>query len=72
MVLRARIVQLGKGIFEFTGEAGATVEAGLAAAGISAERMEIRVRGRRAEVTTPLQDGDLVTVIPLIKGGSTA
>jgi predicted amidohydrolase YtcJ len=72
MSIKARIVQLGKGIFEYEAESGATVASGLAAAGISAERMEIRVRGRKAELSTPLQDGDLVTVIPLIKGGGAA
>ena len=69
MTIRVRTVQLGRGIFEYAAEPGATVEQGLAAAGIAAERMEIRVRGRRAPLTEPLRDGDLVTVIPLIKGG---
>jgi molybdopterin converting factor small subunit len=69
VTIRVRIVQLGKGIFEFGAEPGTTVAAGLARAGIDATRMEVRVRGRRTELDVPLEDGDLVTVIPRIKGG---
>lgn len=69
MTIKVRIVQLGRGVFEYAAEPGATVEQGLDAAGISPARMEVRVRGRRTPLTEPLRDGDLVTVIPLIKGG---
>jgi len=69
MTMNVRIVQLGRGIYNFKAEEGATVADGLEAAGISVEHMDVRVRGRPAKVEDPLRDGDLVTVIPLIKGG---
>ena len=71
MATHVRIVQLGKGIFEYVAEPGATVAAGLAHAGVDANRMEVRVGGRRVELDALLRDGDLVTVIPRIKGGAT-
>lgn len=71
-MINVRIVQLGKGVHEHTMEPGTTVERGLVAAGVPTDRMEVRVRGRRVELTEPLQDGDLVTVIPLIRGGARA
>jgi hypothetical protein len=67
--VKVRIVQLGKGIIDHEAQEGDTVEDGLTAARIPVERMDIRVSGRPAELTTPLRDGDLVTVIPRIKGG---
>lgn len=70
MAINVRIVQLGRGIFKYAAEEGATIADGLEAAGISVEHMDVRVRGRPAKVEEPLHDGDLVTVIPLIKGGS--
>ncbi len=69
MTIKVRIVQLGRGVFEYIAEPGTTVEQGLAAVGIPTDRMEVRVRGKRAPLTESLRDGDLVTVIPLIKGG---
>lgn len=67
--MNVRIVQLGRGVFKYEAADGATIADGLAAAGISVEHMDVRVRGRPAKVEDTLHDGDLVTVIPLIKGG---
>ena len=69
MTITVRIVQLGKGVFVYAAEEGSTVATGLAAAGIEAGHMEVRANGRTAVLDDPLRDGDLVTVIPLIKGG---
>lgn len=68
-MIKVRIVQLGRGVHEHALEPGTTVEHGLVAAEIPLERMEVRVGGRRVEMSDVLQDGDLVTVIPLIRGG---
>lgn len=72
MPINVRIVQLGKGVFQYAGATGATVETGLTAAEVPTSGMEVRVNGRPASGQQPLQDGDLVTVIPLIKGGHLA
>ncbi len=69
MPINVRIVQLGKGIFHYEEKGNVTVEAGLVAAGITAGTMDVRVNGKRAPLGQTLQDGDLVTIIPLIKGG---
>ena len=69
MPINVRIVQLGKGIFHYEEKGNVTVEAGLVAAGITAGNMDVRVNGKRAPLDQTLQDGDLVTIIPLIKGG---
>ena len=70
MPVNVRIVQLGKGVFDYAGEAGATVAMGLAAAQVATSGMEVRVNGAAATPGQALRDGDLVTVIPRIKGGS--
>ena len=70
MPINVRIVQLGKGVFDYAAEAGATVAMGLAAAEVATSGMEVRVNGTAATPERPLRDGDLVTVIPRIKGGS--
>ena len=69
MTMNVRIVQLGRGVYKYAAEEGASIADGLAAAGISVEHMDVRVRGRPAKVEDILRDGDLVTVLPLIKGG---
>jgi hypothetical protein len=69
MAMNVRIVQLGRGVYKYEAQDGATIADGLEAAGISVEHMDVRVRGRPAQVEDLLRDGDLVTVIPLIKGG---
>jgi molybdopterin converting factor small subunit len=70
MSVTVRIVQLGKRVFNYVADDGSTVGEGLAAAGIPVEHMEIRVRGVATTLDQALADGDLVTVIPKIKGGS--
>jgi sulfur carrier protein ThiS len=69
MSINVKIVQLGKGIFHYEEKGNVTVGAGLVAAGITAGNMDVRVNGKRAPLGQTLQDGDLVTIIPLIKGG---
>ena len=50
--------------------AGQTVAQALAATGIEVgPGMDVRVNGAPAEDETPLRDGDVVTIIPRIKGG---
>lgn len=69
MSVTVRIVQLGKRVFDYVADDGSTVGEGLAAAGIATEHMEVRVRGAAVDLDEELRDGDLVTVIPRIKGG---
>jgi len=67
--VRARVLQLGRPVFSFQGQAPVTVEAALRAAGIDPGNLDIRVNGKAASPSDLLADGDLVTAIPLIRGG---
>jgi molybdopterin converting factor small subunit len=68
--VRVRILQLGRRVLEHVGGPGLTVAAAIEAVGLAAaEGMDLRVNGAPAEPATSLRDGDVVTLIPRIKGG---
>lgn len=69
MTISVRIVQLGRGVAQYTGDDGVDVATSLAEAGMSVQGMEIRVNGITVTLDQILSDGDLVTVVPRIKGG---
>lgn len=70
-VIRVRILQLGRRVVEHTAPAGATLADTLAAAGFGSlpVGLDVRVNGTSALERHPLQDRDVVTLIPRIKGG---
>ena len=61
-----RILQLGRQVIDHQAEAGQSVGATGIALGPG---MDLRVNGDPATEETPLRDGDVVTIIPRIKGG---
>ena len=68
--IRVRILQLGRQVIDQRVQPGQTVGATLAATGIEVGAgMDLRVNGTPADGETPLDDGDVVTLIPRIKGG---
>ena len=68
--MKVRILQLGRKVLDYEGKEGATLEAVLAEAGVSvAQGMDVRVNSQPAELDALLRQGDVVTVIPRIKGG---
>ena len=68
--MRVRILQLGRQVIEYRGHPGATVATALAAVALQVgPGVDIRVNGVAANGTTTLRDGDVVTLIPRIKGG---
>ena len=68
--IRVRILQLGRQVIDHRAKAGETVAQALAAPGIVVgPGMDLRVNGVPADGETPLRDGDVVTIIPRIKGG---
>jgi sulfur carrier protein ThiS len=69
MTIKVKIVQLGKGILQCELEDLTSVEASLTKVGITGAGMDLHVNGRKAQPGQQLQDGDLVTIIPRIKGG---
>ena len=69
--MRVRILQLGRQVIDYRGQPGETVAVALAAIALQVgPGTDIRVNGMAADGTTVLQDGDVVTLIPRIKGGS--
>lgn len=68
--IRVRILQLGRQVIDHRAEQGQTVGAALAATGIQlGTGMDLRVNGVAADGETALDDGDVVTIVPRIKGG---
>lgn len=72
MPIKVKIVQLGKGVFQYDLEESTSVEACLNAVGITGGRMDLHVNGRPVQPGQKLQNGDLITIIPRIKGGHLA
>jgi hypothetical protein len=69
MTIKVKIVQLGKGVLHWDLEDPVPVEASLIKLGITGGGMDLHVNGRSPQPGQKLQDGDLVTIIPRIKGG---
>jgi molybdopterin converting factor small subunit len=68
--VRVRILQLGRQVIEYRGHVGETVATALTAVALEVgPGVDIRVNGIAAEGATTLRDGDVVTLIPRIKGG---
>jgi sulfur carrier protein ThiS len=70
MSIKVRVVQLGRGVLDCDVEAGTTVRGVLSSNGVPLDGMEVRVNGGGAELDHGLSEGDLLTVVPLIKGGT--
>ena len=64
-----RVVVLGRSVRRVPFRPGATLGGVLAGAGIDTAGRDLHVNGRPAGPDTPLADGDLVTVIPRVRGG---
>ena len=69
--LTIKIVQLGKQVHNYAGPAPCTVGEALRAAQVSVDqlRTDIRLNGETASLNSPLKNGDIITVLPPIKGG---
>lgn len=63
-----KVAQLGKPVSEVTLEDGATVKDALAAAGVGAVKT-VHVNNIKSSVKQEVADGDVVLVVPDIKGG---
>jgi sulfur carrier protein ThiS len=63
-----KVAQLGSAVKEVAIEDNSPVAQALTAAGVSASGFQIRVNGR--EATATLRAGDVITLVPAIKGGS--
>ncbi len=70
--IRVRIIQLGKRVYTFTSDEPTTLHVALAAAGVERDalRTDVRVNGEPAGDDRVLLHGDVVTVVPPIRGGA--
>ena len=68
--MQIRILRLGHSARHHEAAAGATVGEVLEAVDLSAQGHAISVNGLGASTTTALVDGDVVTMVPKIEGGS--
>jgi hypothetical protein len=66
--IRVRLVVLGQGVRVVACPSSAAIDEVLAAAGVDATGKDVRVNGRPA-TESQVTDGDLVTVIPRVRGG---
>lgn len=64
-----KIARLGDQVVEYFIEDGATVGTILDEAGINPEGYDLRVNGVPSSRDTTLEDGDVITLIPPVKGG---
>jgi hypothetical protein len=70
MTIKVKIVQLGKGVLHWDLEDPTPVKDSLVKLGITGVGMDLHVNGRPPQTGQKLQDGDLITIIPRIKGGT--
>lgn len=70
--MRVTVVQLGRGVLALTVDHGTTVGAVLRDEGIPVDGVEVRLNSAATALERELADGDLVTVVPLIRGGRRA
>ena len=64
-----KVARLGTAVQELALTDGTTVNAALESADLNVENEDIRVNNSNASLTTVLRDGDIVTLVPKVKGG---
>ena len=65
-----KVAKLGAAVVEVALETGATAAQALAAAEMTAEGFVLRINGAPAEPEAPVRGGDVITLVPKIKGGA--
>ncbi len=64
-----KIARLGTAVQEVAVSEDATVQDVLTAAGMVIENEDVRIDGDSADLTDEIGDGELVTIVPKVKGG---
>ena len=64
-----KIARLGTAVAELAAVEGWTVSSALEASDLEVENEDIRVNNNAANEATVLHDGDIVTLVPKVKGG---
>ncbi len=70
--VRVKVIQLGRGVYDVQGSLPLTVSDALQGLEIKLDpvRMDVRVNSFKAEMGQHLKDGDIITIIPPLKGGN--
>lgn len=64
-----KVARLGTAVQEVAVAETATVQDVLDAAGIDIENEDVRIDGRSADVNSQIGSGNLITIVPKVKGG---
>jgi sulfur carrier protein ThiS len=67
--IEIRVVVLGRAVLRVPCPEGTSLEALIDAAGVDRAGRDIHVNGHARPLDQPVEDGDLVTVIPRVRGG---
>ena len=67
--MQVKVLKLGESAKEVEVQQGATLEHVIQASGFSREHMTVTLNGHPAFDTSPVQEGDIVTLNPHVKGG---
>ena len=68
--MKVKVLKLGEAATETEVQEGATIEHVIQASGFNRDHQTITLNGHPAFDTSQVQDGDVVTMNPHIKGGS--
>ena len=67
--MKVKVLKLGESAKEVEVSQGATLEHVIQASGFSREHMTVTLNGHPAFDTSPVQEGDVITMNPHVKGG---
>lgn len=68
-MITVKVARLGTTVQEVALDEGASVQDALTAAGLSVDGEDVRVNSSNASLTDEITDGDIVTLVPKVKGG---
>jgi len=68
-MITVKIAKLGQAVTTVTVPEGSTLEFALEESGMSVDRDQLRLNGAAVESSTLVENGDVATLIPAIKGG---
>ena len=68
-MITVKVARLGNTVQEVALEEGASVQDALTAADLAVDGEDVRVNSSNAGLSDEVQDGDIVTLVPKVKGG---
>jgi len=68
-MITVKVARLGTTVQEVALNEGASVQDALTAAGLSVDGEDVRVNSSNAGLNDEVEDGDIVTLVPKVKGG---